>query len=128
MRMHTTSSNRLDSLEARDLCITRPIFRDVAIIISGQSYNTYSLIYYLAKISVLVILIGENEGLSAPISFDKITGKAEPITLGGMTGVRTDFETAIDFVMFLEQREDTSFGPQPDAVAASTGERGEQLY
>ncbi|KAM0548864.1 hypothetical protein ACHAPJ_009720 [Fusarium lateritium] len=130
MRMHTAINNRLDSLEAKDFYITRPLFRAVAIVVPGQNYSTCGVISHLATMPVLVILSGENEGLSPPISFDRIASKAELITVGGKVGVRTDLETAIDFIMFLEHRQDSVFGPQPDPVAAltSTGKRGEQLY
>ncbi|KAK2674814.1 hypothetical protein RAB80_009798 [Fusarium oxysporum f. sp. vasinfectum] len=73
--------------------------------------------------SVLVMATGEQGGLSASITFDSIANGAKPICVGGLNGVETDLETAIEFFMSLEKRKEASFGPQPDPVAA-LGESG----
>ncbi|KAF4434999.1 hypothetical protein F53441_13613 [Fusarium austroafricanum] len=70
---------------------------------------------------VLVFLTGEQEGLSAPITLDTID--APKLCYGDFNGVETDLETAVDFVMALEKREEAVFGPQPnpfDATADGT--------
>ncbi|KAM5350808.1 hypothetical protein ACJ41O_007313 [Fusarium nematophilum] len=123
MRMHTIINNRLDSIEAPQFYTTRPLFRAMAIIIPGQNYHTCGMVFRIATMPVLIVLTGEDEGLSAPISLDSIADKAEVIMVDGKSGVRTDLETAIGFVMFLEEREDAAFGPQPDPVASTAYRR-----
>ncbi|KAI7764243.1 hypothetical protein LZL87_012652 [Fusarium oxysporum] len=70
-----------------------------------------------------MILTGEIKGLSGPISFASIADKSEIRTLNGLEAVETDLETAVDFTMDLEHREEAVFGLQPDPVAASRGMR-----
>lgn len=133
MRMHATINTRLDSIRAQQVYTTRPLFRAMAIIIPGQNYHTCGVVSRVAAMPVLIVLTGENEGISAPISFDAIADRAEMVTVGGKAAVRTDLETAIGFVMLLEEREDGAFGPQPNPVASTAAstvdvESGEQLY
>ncbi|KAL2679334.1 hypothetical protein Neosp_010107 [[Neocosmospora] mangrovei] len=120
MQMHATINTCLDSIKAQQFYTTRPLFRAMTIVIPGQSYYTCGLVSRVATMSVLIILTGEQEGLSEPISFDSIADRAETVTIGGKEGVRTNLETAIDFIMFLEEREEAALGPQPDPIA-STG-------
>ncbi|RSL49574.1 hypothetical protein CEP54_012372 [Fusarium duplospermum] len=133
MRMHSTTTTRLDSIRAPQFYTTRPLFRAMAIVIPGQSYYTCGLVSRIATMPVLIVLTGEHEGLSAPISFDSIADRAEAVTVGGKEAIRTNLETAVDFIMFLEKREEGAFGPQPDPTA-STGasaldnRTGEWLY
>ncbi|GKU09792.1 hypothetical protein FLAG1_11476 [Fusarium langsethiae] len=77
--------------------------------------------------TVVVLLTGENNGLSAPVSFDSIENQVERVIVRGLQGVRMRLGVAVDFVMFLEQREAAVFGPQPDSVA-STVEDFEDMY
>ncbi|KAI8716988.1 hypothetical protein NCS52_00993800 [Fusarium sp. LHS14.1] len=119
MQMHPTINTCLDSIKAQQFYTTRPLFRAMAIVIPGQSYYTCGLVSRVATMSVLIILTGEQKGLSAPISFDSIADRAETVTIGGKGGVRTNLKTAIDFVMFLEQREEAALGPQPDPIAST---------
>ncbi|KAK7413285.1 hypothetical protein QQX98_007873 [Neonectria punicea] len=119
MHMHAIINTRLDSLKPQQFYTTRPLFRAVAIIIPGQNYSTCGLVSRVAAMSVLLVLTGEDEGLSAPISFDSIADRAEIVTVGGKAAIRTHLETAIDFIMLLEEREDAAFGPQPDPVAST---------
>ncbi|KAF5005559.1 hypothetical protein FDECE_8011 [Fusarium decemcellulare] len=129
MRMHTTINTCLDSIQALPFYTTRPLFRAMAIVIPGQNYHTCGVVSRIATVSVLIVLTGETEGLSAPISFDSIADRAEVVTVGGKAGVRTDLGTAISFVMFLEEREDAFFGPQPDPVASTAhAETGRWVY
>ncbi|RGP63799.1 hypothetical protein FSPOR_8406 [Fusarium sporotrichioides] len=72
--------------------------------------------------TVLVLHTGESDGLSAPISFDSIENQVERVIVRGMHSVRTRLEVAVDFVMFLEQREAAVFGPQPDPVASTASD------
>ncbi|EEU38848.1 uncharacterized protein NECHADRAFT_83166 [Fusarium vanettenii 77-13-4] len=105
----------------------------MAIVIPGQSYYTCGLVSRVATMSILIILTGEQEGLSAPISFDSIADRAETVTIGGTKGVRTNLKTAIDFIMFLEEREEAALGPQPDLIASTDASaldewEGEWIY
>ncbi|KAI6758130.1 hypothetical protein HG531_003955 [Fusarium graminearum] len=72
--------------------------------------------------TVLVLLTGEVDGLSGPISFDSIENDVERVTISGLSGVRTKLEVAVDFIMYLERRETAAYGPQPDPVASTTNE------
>ncbi|PTD05997.1 hypothetical protein FCULG_00000070 [Fusarium culmorum] len=77
---------------------------------------------------VLVLLTGEVNGLSGPISFDSIETEIERVTISGLSGVRTKLEVAVDFIMCLEKRETAAFGPQPDLVASTTNEPHPEEY
>ncbi|KAK3311093.1 uncharacterized protein B0T15DRAFT_548299 [Chaetomium strumarium] len=68
----------------------------------------------IGSLPVYLVRTGVEEGLSAPISFDSISDKVEPQEAEGV--VKTNLETAIDFVMALDAREEASFGPQPDLL------------
>ncbi|KAF4459906.1 hypothetical protein FALBO_13330 [Fusarium albosuccineum] len=94
-----------------------------------QNYHTCGAVSRIATVSVLIVLTDETEGLSAPISFGSIADRVEVVAVGGKAGVRTDLGTAISFVMFLEEREDAFFGPQPDPVASTVhAETGRWVY
>ncbi|KAM0494953.1 hypothetical protein ACHAP8_008331 [Fusarium lateritium] len=73
----------------------------------------------IASLKVLVMATGERKGLSAPIDFSMITDEAKAVRYAGLNGVETKLETAIDFVMALERREEAVFGQQPDEFAAA---------
>ncbi|RSM09379.1 hypothetical protein CEP52_004222 [Fusarium oligoseptatum] len=109
MLMHATINTRLDSVKAPQFYTTRPLFRAIAIVIPGQSYYTCGLVSRVATMPVLLVLTGEQEGLSAPISFDSIADRTEAVTVDGKEAVRTTLETAVDFIMFLEKREEGAF-------------------
>ncbi|KAF4962438.1 hypothetical protein FSARC_9467 [Fusarium sarcochroum] len=68
---------------------------------------------------VLIVLTGEINGLSAPITFDSTAESSETIEYDGKQALRTTFETAIEFVMGLEKRENTALGPHPDPVEST---------
>lgn len=106
----------LSSCPAHPLYMSRPLFKAMAIVIPGRNYQTCGVISRVAAISILFVLTGEDKGLSAPISFDSLADRAEIIIVGGKAGIRTNSETAIDFVMLLQEREDAAFGPQPDPL------------
>lgn len=58
------------------------------------------------------------DGLSAPISFERIADKIDGCAGDARSAVKTTLETAVDFVMDLEAREAAVFGLQPDPVAS----------
>jgi hypothetical protein len=67
----------------------------------------------VSQLLVLLIRTGVKEGLSAPISFDPITHKVERFIHGsdGKTAAQASLETAVEFVINLENRKVTAFGP-----------------
>ncbi|RKL42284.1 hypothetical protein BFJ70_g5026 [Fusarium oxysporum] len=90
-------NDRLDSIEAEPFYTTLPLFRAIMIVVTGQLYPTCGILRNITKMSVLVMATGEQGGLSASISFDSIANGAKPICVGGLNGVETDLETAIEF-------------------------------
>ncbi|RMJ04984.1 hypothetical protein CDV36_014346 [Fusarium kuroshium] len=125
LSMHGTICSGLDSTtprtepEKQQWYMTRPLFRAIAIAIQGKDYNQCDSVHHITRVPVLIILTGQDDGLSAPVTFDSITD-AEVITIHGKIAARMSLETAIGFIMALEEREDTAFGPQPDPVASTT--------
>ncbi|KAJ4252829.1 hypothetical protein NW762_010735 [Fusarium torreyae] len=120
LRTHNMIMNALDSVEQEDeFHITLPLFRAIMIIIPVLSYSTCDDLKNLSSIKVLVMATGQQKGLSAPINFALMTEKVKSVKYTGLSGVETDLETAIDFVMALERREEAVFGQQPDPFAAA---------
>ncbi|KAK3383166.1 hypothetical protein B0T24DRAFT_645599 [Lasiosphaeria ovina] len=105
----------------QEFFILQPLFRALAIVIRGDSFNAQVL--DIGQLSVLVIRTGMEEGLSAPISFDPIAHQITAFLHGshGETAVETALDTAVDFVMDLEERELAAFGLRPDPVASTRG-------
>ncbi|KAK5992998.1 hypothetical protein PT974_06423 [Cladobotryum mycophilum] len=98
--------------------ILQPLFQALLIIISPEHYNGEDS-KTLGRLPVFLVRTGVGDGLSAPITFEPIADKI----IDGYTGettttIKTTLETAIDFVIYLEAREATAFGLQPDPVAA----------
>ncbi|UPL01493.1 hypothetical protein LCI18_012427 [Fusarium solani-melongenae] len=124
MSMHGTVCSNFDSKipatqpEKQQYYTTRPLFRAMAIVIQGKYYSRCYDIRPLFYMPVLIILTGQDDGLSAPITFGSITD-AEIVTICDKVAARANLETAIGFVMALEEREDAAFGPQPDPVAST---------
>lgn len=131
--MHGTVCSGLDSKtpktdpENQQYYITRPLFRAIAIDIQGQDYSRCYDIRPITYMPVLIILTGQDDGLSAPITFDSIPD-AETVTIRGKIAARTNLETAIGFIMDLEERENAAFGPQPDPVASTAASTGNSIY
>ncbi len=105
----------------QEFFILQPLFRALAIVIRGESFNAQVL--DIGQLSVLVIRTGVEEGLSAPISFDPIAHQISAFFHGSHceTAVKTALDTAVDFVMDLEEREMAAFGLRPDPVASTRG-------
>lgn len=121
--VHSMINRRLDSIEHETppFYTTRPLFRAFFIAIPGRNWGGCAALENIASLKVLIVLTGETKGLSAPISFASIAAKSEARTLNGLDAVETNLETAVDFVIELEHREEDVFGLQPDPVAASGG-------
>ncbi|KAH6856170.1 hypothetical protein B0I37DRAFT_425232 [Chaetomium sp. MPI-CAGE-AT-0009] len=95
--------------------LLQPLFRAVAIVLRGSDYDVF--IKDLSQFPVLLVLTGAEEGLSAPITFDRIADQVtehhnqadDPVQ-----SVATTLSAAVGFLMELEQRELAAFGPRPD--------------
>ncbi|KAJ0134170.1 Uncharacterized protein HZ326_22766 [Fusarium oxysporum f. sp. albedinis] len=113
--IHSMINNRLDSIkvETPPFYTTRPIFRAFFVAIPGQDWGGCTTLEYIASLKVLIVLTGETKGLSGPIFFASIADKSEIRTLNGLEAVETDLETAVDFTMDLEHREEAVFGLHP---------------
>ncbi|KAK3687174.1 hypothetical protein B0T22DRAFT_456589 [Podospora appendiculata] len=96
-----------------ELHILQPLFRAVAITLLYDDYDDRGSTT-MGDLPVLLILTGEESGLSAPITFDAIEDNLIAARIDGSSGhgraARTTFDTAIDFVMALERREIKTFG------------------
>lgn len=73
--------------------------------------------------SVLIVRTGAEDGLSSPITFDSIAEEQRTSVVfdeeGRLSAVETTLETAVRFLMELEQREIAAFGPRPDPVESA---------
>ncbi|KAI8410741.1 hypothetical protein FOFC_10599 [Fusarium oxysporum] len=113
--IHSMINNRLDSVEVETppFYTTRALFRGFFIAIPGQNWGGCTALEHIASLKVLIVLTGETKGLSGPISYASIADKSEIRTLNGLEAVETDLETAVDFTMDLEHREEAIFGLHP---------------
>lgn len=73
----------------------------------------------IGQVPVLVVLTGVDDGLRAPISFEQIAHKAEAYISN--SAIQVSLETAVAFVMDLENREIAAFGRRPDPVESTSG-------
>ncbi|KAF4958392.1 hypothetical protein FGADI_2558 [Fusarium gaditjirri] len=89
----------------------------------SYNYPTCDVLRNIAKMSVLVMATEEQDGRSAPTTFDSTANSAKLIHSGGLNKVETDLETAIEHLMPLEKHEEAAFGPQTDPVAAMGSHR-----
>lgn len=105
----------------REFFILQPLFLALAIVIRGEPFNAQ--MSDIGQLSALVICTGVEEGLSAPISFDPIAHQISAFSHGShsSTAVETALDTAVDFVMGLEEREVAAFGLRPDPVVSTRG-------
>ncbi|KAM7202205.1 hypothetical protein V8F33_002922 [Rhypophila sp. PSN 637] len=97
--------------------VLQPLFR--ALIIGAfPDYYLNQTSRTIGNMSVFLIRTGVEEGLSAPITFDSLEGKVDPLSpsYSSKDGdvVKVSLETAIDFVQALEIREMAVYGPHPD--------------
>ncbi|KAK8044018.1 hypothetical protein PG993_004042 [Apiospora rasikravindrae] len=73
----------------------------------------------LSQMQVYLILAGNVEGLSSPITFDSLYAKGQDLGIGDACGpqpdmVLTTLEAAVEFVQEMEEREQSVFGIFPD--------------
>ncbi|KAK3983835.1 hypothetical protein QBC44DRAFT_390819, partial [Cladorrhinum sp. PSN332] len=77
----------------------------------------------VGELPVFLVRTGVQEGLSGPISFDSISKFTHPDFKINDKIIKTDLETAIDFVLCLEAREAAAYGLQPDTLEVWNSER-----
>lgn len=101
--------------------IRQPLFGAVAIAIRAKHYTQE--VSDIGVIPVLIVRTGVEDGLSAPIRLDSISENLRICVLSGSDGeisaVETSLETAVSFLMDLEQREIAAFGLRPDPVEST---------
>jgi hypothetical protein len=112
----------MDKIEHEPFYITRPLFRAIIMVIPGHNFRNYIIIARLPTMRVLLVLTGEQKGLSCQICFSPIADKTKHMTLHGLNVVESDLETAFGFIMFLEQRGEAALGAQPVPFAAAASE------
>ncbi|KAH6962201.1 hypothetical protein BKA56DRAFT_499075 [Ilyonectria sp. MPI-CAGE-AT-0026] len=103
--------------ENQDNYIIQPLFRAMAIVLLTGNFNME--VSDMGQVPVLVVLTGVEDGLSAPISFEQIAHKAEAYISN--SAIQVSLETAVSFVMDLENREIAAFGRRPDPVESTSG-------
>lgn len=103
--------------ENQDNYIIQHLFRAMAIVLLTGNFNME--VTDMGQVPVLVILTGVEGGLSAPISFEPIAHKAEAYISN--SAIQVSLETAVSFVMDLENREIAAFGRRPDPVESTSG-------
>lgn len=98
--------------------ILQPLFQAIIISIRLETFNKDT---ELSQLPVLLIRTGIEESLSAPISFDPIEHKIEMLvhSPSGKTAAQVTLETAVEFVISLENREIAAFGYQPSLAVSA---------
>ncbi|ROW01627.1 hypothetical protein VSDG_02066 [Cytospora chrysosperma] len=101
--------------------IRQPLFGAVAIAIRAKQFPQE--VSDLGSLFALIVRTGVEDGLSAPISLDSISEDSRVAVLSGSDGeisaVETSLDTAVSFLMDLEQREIAAFGLRPDPVEST---------
>ncbi|KUI56308.1 hypothetical protein VP1G_03749 [Cytospora mali] len=109
--------SRAQIIRDKNNFILQPLFRAVAIAIRVVHYDPKVII---GRMPVLIVRTGIEDGLGAPINFDSIAPHLRMVVLsrakGVISAVETDLETAVGFLMDLEQREIAAFGLRPDPL------------
>ncbi|KAF7551855.1 hypothetical protein G7Z17_g4700 [Cylindrodendrum hubeiense] len=98
-----------------DYFIVQPLFRAMAIVFLAGNFTME--VTNMGQLPVLIMITGVEDGLSAPISFESIAQKAEAYISKNI--IQVSLETAIAFVMDLEQREAAAFGRHPDPIEST---------
>jgi hypothetical protein len=102
--------------------ILQPLFKAFTIIVLEKDWNFTMM--DMGKLQVTISLTGQEEGLSAGLTFDSI--KNHVTNFVSETAVQVPLGIAIDFVLALSEREITVFGILPDPVESTRGPR--RLY
>lgn len=93
----------------------------MAVVIRGEHYTTE--VCDFGRLPVHIVRTRVEDGLSAPITFDSIPeDQREGVVCENgveISAIETTLETAVSFLMDLEQREIAAFGLQPDPVEST---------
>ncbi|EFX00131.1 hypothetical protein CMQ_7133 [Grosmannia clavigera kw1407] len=98
--------------------VLKPTFRAIAVVLLAREFDYKS--EGIGQLPVLIVYTGITEGLSRPISFKSIAQKVDCYydvgdSEDGRNGAaKTTMETAIGFLMELDQTEPDVFGLTPD--------------
>jgi hypothetical protein len=109
-----------DADGGRQFYVLQPLFQALLVVVCTDAFEGRDSAT-AGHMPVLLVRTGEEQGLSAPISFDSIRDHASSYG-GNDRAVKTTLETAVDFVVGLEAREAAVFGLQPDPAAAAEAE------
>ncbi|KAI1173536.1 hypothetical protein F4777DRAFT_600537 [Nemania sp. FL0916] len=104
-----------EAYEKNQFYILQPLFRAMLILVSSWDYKLEDS-STLGTLPVYLVLTGITDGLSAPITFESIAGKIDTDIKTTPGTAKTTLETAVNFVMGLEEREAAAFGLRPDPV------------
>lgn len=111
------------AIREQEYFILQPLFRAIAIAIRFNTAANSKDTSDVTTTSVLIVSTGVEDGLSAPISFNSISEDQRTGVLcdeeGKVTAIETTLEPAVDFLMYLEQREIAAFGLRPDPVQST---------
>jgi hypothetical protein len=90
--------------------VLQPLFQAMAIIILSDDYDHTTP--DIRQIPVLIVLTDVTDGLSAPITFEPILDRITSVIQDN--AIQTTLETAITFILDLENREVAAFGVRPN--------------
>ncbi|GAB1312088.1 VPS9 domain-containing protein [Madurella fahalii] len=110
-----------DARGSRQFYVLQPLFRALLVVVCTDAFEDRDS-GNAGDMPVLLVRTSEEQGLSAPISFDSIRDHASSSYGENDRAVKTTLETAVDFAMGLEAREAAVFGLQPDPAAAAEAE------
>lgn len=97
--------------------ILQPLFKAFTIIVMEEDWNITMM--DMGKLQVIISLTGQEEGLSAGLTFDSI--KNHVTNFVSETAVQVPLGIAIDFVLAQSEREMAVFGILPDPVESTRG-------
>ena len=99
----------------------QPLFEAISIAIRASEFTLDTSDF--PKIPVLISRTGNEEALSAPVTFESIaeTDKIDTVAddAGDTLAVETTLEAAVTFLMYLEQREAAVYGMKPDPMEST---------
>lgn len=111
------------AIREQEFYVLQPLFRAIAMVIRFNTNAHYEDTMDVRSTPVLIIRTGVEDGLSAPISFDSISEDLRTGVLCGdddkVTAIDTTLETAVDFLLGLEQLEIAAYGHRPDPVEST---------
>ncbi|KAK4096608.1 hypothetical protein N658DRAFT_480341 [Parathielavia hyrcaniae] len=93
--------------------LIQALFRALLVIVNYRYYETDDDSTTVGRMPLFLVHTGIQDGLSAPISFSSIADKIDGYKGEAQAVVKTTLETAVDFIMGLEQRELGAFWLQP---------------